>query len=213
MLLIPTSRTYNMARFHLPRDTYNPNQGNGGWIEDDSDEEPMDDSEEENSIRTNSELQVYNTPQGVQRPAARQHFQGLTRVWGEELQSWSHQQGQCYPFGMNRDIYNISNEGSAERALCIIVHRIARQTDQVTISVKRILEANTATQDNTTNLHRLDEDHGQTRNHAVELQREMTTAQAVIRALREHQETLEGHLKEKEQNEAKSTTRRSNRCK
>ena len=81
MLLIPISRTDNMVGYHLPGDPYNPHQGNGGQIEEDSDKESMEDSD---LSGTGSEPQVCNPPQGVQRPS-KHHFQGPTPVWGEEL--------------------------------------------------------------------------------------------------------------------------------
>ena len=34
------SRTHIMAQFHMPGDPYFPNQGNGGWIEEDLGEDP-----------------------------------------------------------------------------------------------------------------------------------------------------------------------------
>ena len=88
-----------MAGYPPPGDPYFPNQGNNGWIEDDPQEDPEEDSEEESSDGTDSEPEVYNPPQGVQRPVARQHFQGPTPTWGEELHRWSQQQGQRPLFG------------------------------------------------------------------------------------------------------------------
>ena len=36
-----------MARFHNPGDPYYPNQGNGGWTEEDPEEDPEDVFEED----------------------------------------------------------------------------------------------------------------------------------------------------------------------
>lgn len=99
----PYSRTNIMAWFHLPGDPYFPIQGNGGWIEEDLEEDPQEvmeeepgdepeeepeegdpeedlekeeDEDEEDQENIDLELEVYNLPRVVRYPAPRQNFQG-----------------------------------------------------------------------------------------------------------------------------------------
>ena len=71
-----------MAGFHPPGDPYYPNQGNGGWVEDDpeEDEEPIE-LEEGDGSGTDSEPEVINPPV-AQPPAVRRNFQGPTPICG-----------------------------------------------------------------------------------------------------------------------------------
>ena len=61
-----------MAGFHHPNDPYFPNQGNGGWIEDDpeEDEEPIELGDDSG---TDLELEVINPPP-VQPPVFVRNF-------------------------------------------------------------------------------------------------------------------------------------------
>ena len=66
-----------MTGFHIPGDHYYPNKGNGGWIEEDPEEDPKDISEEDphedpeeeeedaDDEGTESEPEVYNPPRVV----------------------------------------------------------------------------------------------------------------------------------------------------
>ena len=140
-----------MTGFHLPGDPYFPNQENGGWIEEDPaedpeevmEEEPEDEHEEEPeeqdlevdleeeegggcSEGIDLDLEVYNSPRVVRYPAPRLNFQGSTPRWVVDLRRWSQEKGQHSPYGMERDFYNLSQGGSVDRALPIIVHHVAR---------------------------------------------------------------------------------------
>ena len=85
------SRTEDMARCHMPGDPYFPNQGNGGWIEEDpkedpkelmeEEEEPEEDQEEEEveeetEEESDAESEVINPPYVARVPAHRLGYQG-----------------------------------------------------------------------------------------------------------------------------------------
>ena len=68
-----------MVGFHVPGDPYLPNQGNGGWIEDEPEDDhvvPIEEDfeeEDEKDIQEDfdSEPEVYNPPQFAQNPNPR----------------------------------------------------------------------------------------------------------------------------------------------
>ena len=201
-----------MAGHHLPGDPYFPNHGNQGWIvedpeedpEEDSDEEPFEDSE---SSGTDTEPQVCN-------PGIHPHTQEEAipiPEWGQYINHWSRQDGQRPPYGMQQGFYNVSEGGAADRALPVIVNRIARQFDQSRMSINRILEVNAAAQANAADILRLDEMQDDTQHHTEALQRQLNAAESEIRGLREHQDAQERRWKS--QDEAKPSNRRSNRRK
>lgn len=190
-----------MATYNLPGDPYN--QQDVGW-DVDSDKEPFEDSE---SSGTDTELQIYNPPQAGPHPVARQDFQGPIPMWGEHLNHWSQQEGLRPPYGMARGYYELYRGDSANKALPVIVKRIARQTDQAQISINRIIEVNAIAQTNTADILHLDELQDDTQNHTKALQRQMNDAQAEIKALREYHATQERYWKNKD--EAESSNRRS----
>ena len=66
-----------MAGFHPQGDPYYPNQGNGGWVEEDpeEDEEPIE-LEEGDDSGTNSEPEVFNPPYISRVPANRFGYNG-----------------------------------------------------------------------------------------------------------------------------------------
>ena len=112
---------------------------------------------------------------------------------------------------MARGFYNVSEGGTADRALPVIVNRIARQFDQSRMSINRILEVNAAAQANTADILRLDEMQDDTQHHTEALQRQLNAAESEIRGLREHQAAQERRWKS--QDEAEPSNRRSNRRK
>ena len=103
-LFYPYSRVDNMAIFHLPGDPYFPNQGNGGWIDAEPEENheiPLDDEFEENFPKdSNSEPGVNDLPlvAPIPNPNHRPAFQGPTPLWAENLGRWSQEQGQPLPY-------------------------------------------------------------------------------------------------------------------
>ena len=84
-----------MAGFHHPNDPYFPNQGNGGWIEDDpeEDEEPIELGDDSG---TDSEPEVIDPPP-IQPPVHVRNFQGPTPVWGSHLHHWSQNKAYALP--------------------------------------------------------------------------------------------------------------------
>ena len=114
---------------------------------------------------------------------------------------------------MCRDFYDLSNSGSADRALPVIVHRIAHQTDQARALINRILEVMVASQQNAANIHHLDRDHDETRHHIDMLHVEMITSQIEMRAHQEHHTSLERCLRESESHKAGPSTRSHTRRK
>ena len=114
---------------------------------------------------------------------------------------------------MKRDYYDISNGGTNDRALPVIVCHISHQVDQSYISINRILEVTIVSQENAINLHRLDGDHDETRHHTDMLHVEMIASQIEMRALQERQTTLERCLRESESHVAEPSTRSRTRRK
>ena len=114
-LLYPYSRTDVMAGFHLPGDPYFPNQGNGGWIEEEPEEdleemfkeEPEEDPEEaeeeepeedeieeemeedEDEEESEEEPEVINHPYIAKVLANRFGYNGLEPRWASVIDRWS----------------------------------------------------------------------------------------------------------------------------
>ena len=84
-----------MAEFHLPGDPYFPNQGNGGWIEDEPKENheiPLDDDFAENFPEdSDSGAEAYNPSPVAQNPKLRQNFQGPMPLWAVNLDRLSNE--------------------------------------------------------------------------------------------------------------------------
>ena len=137
-------------------DPYFPNRGNGGWVEEDpkEDEEPIELEEGEDS-GTDLEPEVINPPV-AQPPAFRRNFQGPTPIWGSHIHHWSRQQGLRPPYGMCRDFYDIRDGGSSDRALPVMVGKMANQSYQSGVQANRIREVNVEVQVHTADIRRLD---------------------------------------------------------
>ena len=75
---------------------------------------------------------------------------------------------------MERGFYNLDRVGSIERALLVIVHRIARHGEQARTSANHIMEVAATIEVTIVHLRRLDEDHDQTRNHTKAFQEKVT---------------------------------------
>ena len=124
-----------MAGFHLPSNPYFPNQGNNGWLEakpEENHEIPLDnDFSEEFPKEDDSEPEVENLPQvaPIPNPNHRLEFQGPTPMWVRSLNKWSHDQGQPLPYNGDRNFYNLNEGGPADRALPILVLRVARNVE------------------------------------------------------------------------------------
>ena len=193
-----------MAGFHHPGDPYYPNQGNGGWIEEDpeEDEEPI---ELDDDSGTDSEPEVINPPP-AQPPVFERNFQGPTPVWGSHLHHWSQQQNLRPPYGMCRDFYDVRGGGSADRALPVMVGKLANQSYQSGVQASRIRDVNVEVQVHTSDIRRLDriQDNAQ-------LQTEAFQAQmiAALAELREQQATFDRRLMESKQSDAESSSKRN----
>ena len=120
----PYSRTNTMAGVHLPGDHYYPNQDNRSKIENDPEEGMQKDSD--------SNPKDNNLPfvAPIQNPNPRPEFHGSTPLWGTNLNRWSRKQDQPLPYNGDRSFYNLSEGGSANRVLPILVQRIARNDEQ-----------------------------------------------------------------------------------
>ncbi|XP_023749238.1 protein FANTASTIC FOUR 1-like [Lactuca sativa] len=122
-----------MAGFHLPRDTYFPNEGNAGWleakreemIEEDPEEDPEEMDEEEESEEEEEEEEpkeeVINPPYIARVLANRFGHNGPKPYWATMIERWSRQQRQRSPYGDQHVYYDLSHGGPADRALLVMV--------------------------------------------------------------------------------------------
>ena len=169
-----------------------------------SENEPFEYSE---SSGTDTEPQVYN-------PGERLLRQGEAipvPEWGGYINHWSRLDGQRLPYGMARGFYDDSKGGTTDKALPVIVHRIACQADQARISINQVLQVNVAAENNVADILRLNELRDDTQHHTEALQRKVDVAQSVITELKEQQAAQDKRWKV--QDEAESSKRRSTRRK
>ena len=99
-----------MVGFHFPDDPYFPNQGNGGWLEEEPEEDPeelevepkapevdleedeLDGSDEDiREDESDTESKVINPPYMVQVPAYRMGPHGPMPPWAHDIWRWSRQ--------------------------------------------------------------------------------------------------------------------------
>lgn len=194
-----------MAGFHHPNDPYYPNQGNGGWIEADSeeDEEPIN-VEAGDDSGTDSEPEIINPPV-LQPPVHVRNFQGPTPVWGSHLHHWSQQQSLRPPYGMCRDFYDVRGGGSADRALPVMVGKLANQCYQSGVQANRIREINVDVQIHTADINRLELMQNDIHIRAVAFQAQ---ANAAFAELREQQVAFDRRLMESKQSDTESSSKR-----
>ena len=189
-----------MAGFHLPGDPYFPNQGNGGWLEEESDDDhpiPLDDHHAEGfSDSSSSEPEVNNQPPEAPNPNPRPAFQGPTPMWAISLHRWSEEQGQPLPYNGDRSFYNISEGGSADRVLPIMIRRIARNVEQGQAAIGRVVEVDANSNLNTVRIRQLEEAMDRTRRTNEALQHQLAASRAEVRELRARQRTHDRHLQE-----------------
>ena len=113
-----------MVGLHPHDNQYLPNEVIVGWFG----EEPENDHHGEDlSDAGNSEPEVENLPQAAPfpNPNPRPTFHGPTPPWVECLETWSQGQDQPMPFNGDRSFYDLSNGGSADRILPILVRGVA----------------------------------------------------------------------------------------
>jgi len=197
-----------MAGFHHPGDPYFPNQGNGGWIEDDpeEDEEPIEVGDDSG---TDSEPEVIDPPP-IQPPVFVRNFQGPTPVWGSHLHHWSQQQNLRPPYGMCRDFYDVRGGGSADRALPVMVGKLANQSYQSGVQASRLRDINVEVQVHTSDIRRLDkmQDNAQFQTEAFQAQ-----MIAALAELREQQAAFDRRLMESKQSDEESSSKHNLRRK
>ena len=129
--LTPNSRVDNMAGFHPHDNLFLPNAVIAGWFGEEPDNDhpiPLNDHHAEDlSDDAISEPEIENLPQATPFPIPnpRPAFHGPTPEWVECLETWSQGQDQPMPFNGDRSFYDLSNGGSADRILPILVRRVA----------------------------------------------------------------------------------------
>ena len=200
-LSFPLSRIDSMAGFHHPGDPYYPNQGNGGWLDEESDDDhpiPLDDQYAEGfSDSSSSEPEVNNLPPEAPNPNPRPAFQGPTPMWAIiTLNRWSEEQGQPLPYNGDRSFYNISEGGSADRVLPIMIWRIARNVEQGQAAIGRVVEVDANSNLNTVRIRQLEEAMDRTRRTNEDLQQQLATPRAEVRELWARQRAHERHIQE-----------------
>ena len=114
-------------------------------------------------------------------------FQGPTPLWATNLITWSHEQGQPIPYNGDRSFYNLTEGGSADRVLPIMVRRISRNTIMAQATINQVLEVDANSGVNTVHIRQLESAHERTLVHNAALQRELAETQAEVRELRAQQ--------------------------
>ncbi|KAL7618246.1 hypothetical protein Lser_V15G04420 [Lactuca serriola] len=189
-----------MVGFHLPEDPYFANQGNGGWLDEETEENleiPLDDAFVENSSKDDDSVsEAYNPPPVAQNPNPRQNFQGPTPLWVINLERWSNEDGQNHPYQGDRTLYNLDTEGSAEKALSMLVCSVARNDKQRRVVIERVMQVDAASGINTIHICNLEHRHNVTMDRTYLLQRELAAIQAEVRELQKRQITQERRMYE-----------------
>lgn len=123
-------------------------------------------------------------------------FQGPTPLWATNLNRWSDEQGQPLPYNGDRSFYNISKCGSADRALPILVRRIAQNLEQGRAAIGRVAEIDTNTGVNTVRICHLKESMERTGRTNGALHQQLAASRAEVIELRVHQRAHEQHPQE-----------------
>ena len=135
-----------MAGLHPHGNSYLSNEVIAGWFgEELENDHPIllnDHHDEELSDGANSEPKVENLPQVAPFPIPnpRPAFHGPTPEWVECLETWSQGQDHPMPFNGDRSFYDLSNGGSTDRILPILVRRVARNEIQGGTALHQITE-------------------------------------------------------------------------
>ena len=203
-----------MAGFHHG-DSYFPNQGNAGWLEaepEDGHPIPLDDHHAEGfSDSSDSEPEVNNLPPAAQNPNLnpRPVFQGPTPLWATNLITWSHEQGQPIPYNGDRSFYNLTEGGSADRVLPIMVRRMSRNSIIAQAAVNQVLEVDANSGVNTVHIRQLESAHERTLVRNANLQRELAETRAEVRELRAQQARSDRRIRDIERLLSESRTHAS----
>nr|KAJ0215360.1 hypothetical protein LSAT_V11C300147180 [Lactuca sativa] len=86
-----------------------------------------------------------------------------------DLKQWSREQGQHPPYGMARSFYNLRIRGLADKALPVMVRRIANQGEQAKANASQLLDIVATVAVTAVRLRRLDEEHNRTIEHTFSL--------------------------------------------
>lgn len=147
-----------MAGFHIPGDPYFPNQGNGGWLggepeedpkevfeeepEEDPNEEPEEDEEEESEDEEESEEEpeIFNPPYLARVPANRFDHIGPIPRWATMIEGWRHRQRQRAHYGDQRVYYDLTHGGPADKALQVMTLKITNIRDQSRETTNQVRE-------------------------------------------------------------------------
>ena len=191
-----------MVGFNPPGDPYFPNQGNAGWLDYEPEDDhpiPLDDhlakgfsDGSDSEPEVNNLLLVGQAPNNNPRPA----FPGPTPLWATNLNRWSDEQGQPLPCFGDRSFYNVSEGGSAYRALPVIIRRIARNVEQGRAAIDRVMEIDANSGVNTVCIRRLEEDMERTQRTNETLQQQLAASRAEVLELRARQRAQDRHLQE-----------------
>ncbi|KAL7610703.1 serine/threonine-protein phosphatase 4 regulatory subunit 2-like [Lactuca sativa] len=204
------SKTDKLAGFHLPGDPYFPNEGNAGWLEakpedmieedpeEDAEEDPEEEEEEVEEEEEEDEEEGPEVYDPLPAHAPARDYPGPTPQWGTNLRFWSQEQGQPHPYGNEKGFYNLDRGGSADRALPVIIHHIARHDQRIRASTNQIMEVGATAEVTTARFRCLDQDHDQTRNRTEVLQQEAAIARSEVREYRKRQAAIERRMIEME---------------
>ncbi|KAL7608978.1 hypothetical protein Lser_V15G12684 [Lactuca serriola] len=138
-----------MAGFHPHDNLFLPNAVIAAWFG----EEPINDNPiplndhhvEDLSDDAISETEVENLPQAAPFPIPnpRPAYHGPTPEWVECLETWSEGKDPPMPFNGDRSFYDLSNGGSADRSMPILIRRVAQNKIQGRTVVQYIAEVDT----------------------------------------------------------------------
>ena len=107
---------------------------------------------------------------------------------------------------MAHSFYNLRNEGSTDRALPVIICRIANQGEQARANASQLLDIGATTVVTVLRLRRLDEEHDRTIGHTFSLQKDITATRAEVREFHEQQAAMERRIIEAEHQVARAKT-------
>ena len=112
---------------------------------------------------------------------------------------------------MCRDFYDVSRGSSADRALPVVVGKLANQAYQSGVQANRIREVDIRMEENATDIYSLDMLQGNAQLHTNSLQEQMTAALSEMRDLREQQAAFDRRLMGAKQSDAESSSKRNSR--
>ena len=98
------------------------------------------------------------------------------------------------PFNGNRSFYNLSEGGSANRVLPILVRRVAHNEEQGRTDIHRIMEVDANEEVNTVRIIHLEDVRESSRRDNEALQQELAATRAEVIELRVRQRVYERHL-------------------